>query len=199
MGGDANAGADAPRRKGAASGRVLRYALVMFFGWILLGIAMVATMQRVLGPAPAPAPQAPRILAAVAPAAPARGARPAPANTITIAANAQGHFFVDAVVNGAPVRFLVDTGASLVALTPADARAAGLSDGSGERVTISTAHGNATALKASLRRLRIDQLELEDVPAVVMDGSLPVSLLGMSFLGRLGGYSIRDGLLTIEW
>ena len=197
--------ADDPDAKAAqprpASRRVLRYALVMFFGWIVLGVVMVAAMRAVLGPPPPAAPRS----AAAAPA-PARAAAAAthaakvPANTFVVAADAQGNFFVDAAVNGAPVRFLVDTGASTVALTPADARAAGLAaDGSGETLTISTAHGAATAARASLRTLRLGQLELEDVSAVVMDGSLPVSLLGMSFLSRLEGYRIRDGILTIEW
>ncbi len=198
MAGDPQESAPRPRRPDAASGRVLRYALVMLFGWIILGVVMATAMQSVLGPA---SPRtAPRILAAIGPApAPARASKAAPPNTIVVAADAQGHFFLDASVNGAPVRFLVDTGASLVALTPQDARAAGLTTAGGETIAIGTAHGEATAVKASVRRLRIDQLELEDVPAVVMDGSLPVSLLGMSFLGRLDGYSIRDGILTIEW
>jgi aspartyl protease family protein len=188
--------AKAPRPP-AASGRVLRYALVMFFGWIVLGVVMVAAMRIALGPPP---PAAPRPVAAAPARAATAHAAKAPANTVVVAADAQGHFFVDAAVNGAPVRFLVDTGASMVALTPADARAAGLAgDGSGETLTISTAHGAATASRASLRTLRLGQLELEDVSAVVMDGSLPVSLLGMSFLSRLEGYRIRDGILTIEW
>lgn len=199
MTGDPEESAAAPtRRPRAASGGVMRYALVMFFGWIVLGVAMVVAMRTVLGPAPPPKPPRPIAAAALAPLA-APGARPAPANTIVVAADAQGHYFVDASVNGAPVRFLVDTGASLVALTPEDAHAAGLASGSGERLTMSTANGAATATRASLRRLRVDQLELEDVDAVVMDDGLPVSLLGVSFLGRLGGYSIRNGILTLEW
>jgi aspartyl protease family protein len=196
--GDPEEGAARPRRPPAPSGRVLRYALVMLFGWIVLGIVMVVAMRVLLGPVP---PGVPRAAAALNPAVagvPARAAK-APSNTLVVAADATGHFFVEAAVNGAPVRFLVDTGASMVALTPADARAAGLAAGSGDRLTISTAHGTTSATRASLRTLRLDQLEIEDVPAVVMDDSLPVSLLGMSFLSRLEGYRIRDGILTIEW
>jgi aspartyl protease family protein len=199
MGSDGEESEAPPGRHDAKSGRAMRYALVMLFGWIILGVVLATAMQYALGPAPPPRP-APRALAAVsaAPAA-ARTAKAAPPNTIVVAADATGNFFIDGSVNGAPVRFLVDTGATFVALTPDDARAAGLSGTSGEAIAISTAHGEARAVKASLRTLRIDQLELEDVPAVVMDQSLPVSLLGMSFLSRLGGYSIRDGILTIEW
>jgi len=179
-----------PRPAGETSGKALRYALVMLFGWIVLGVVMAVAMRTVLGPVPAAVPH---------PAAAAARAAKAPANTLVVAADAEGNFFVDASVNGAPVRFLVDTGASMVALTPADAHAAGLAPGSGEMLTISTAHGAASATRASLRSLRLGQLELEDVPAVVMDSSLPVSLLGVSFLSRLEGYRIRDGILTIEW
>lgn len=171
----------------------------MLFGWIVIGIIMVVAMRMVLGPVPPAAlhPAAAPRPAARAPAV--RLAKPAPPNTLVIAADATGHFFVDAAVNGAPVRFLVDTGASMVALTPADARAAGLAAGSGDTLTINTAHGAASATRASLRSLRLDQLELDDVPAVVMDDALPVSLLGMSFLSRLEGYRIGNGILTIEW
>ncbi|MGO8918416.1 MAG: TIGR02281 family clan AA aspartic protease [Stellaceae bacterium] len=197
MTGDPDQSAARPRRPRGTSGRVLRYALVMLFGWIVLGVVMAAAMHAVLGPAP---PAAPRLAAAAPHPAAAPRAAKAPSNTLVVAADAHGHFFVDASVNGAPVRFLVDTGASMVALTPADARAAGLADAaSGDRLTINTAHGAATAAQASLRSLRLGQLELADVPAVVMDNALPVSLLGMSFLGRLEGYRIRDGILTIEW
>lgn len=198
MSGDRDESAAPPRRSDAGPGRVLRYALVMLFGWTILGVVMVVAMHAALGPPPPPR-GAPRVLTAVGVAPPAvRPARVAPSNTIVVAADAEGHFFVNAAVNGAPVRFLVDTGASLVALTPADARAAGLS-AAGGKMTISTAHGDTIALRATVGRLRVDQLEIEDVPAVVMDDSLPVSLLGTSFLSRLNGYSIRDGILTIEW
>lgn len=200
MTGDLDEGAARPRRPPAPSGRVLRYALVMLFGWIVLGIVMVVAMRALLGPMPPAA--VPRSAAAVprlgAATAPARAAK-APANTLVFAADAKGHFFVDAAVNGAPVRFLVDTGASMVALTPADARAAGFVAGSGDMLTIGTAHGVATAAQTRLRSLRLDQLELNDVPAVVMDESLPVSLLGTSFLSRLESYRIGNGILTIEW
>jgi predicted aspartyl protease len=45
----------------------------------------------------------------------------------------------------------------------------------------------------------LEQLEVREVPAMVMQQAMPVSLLGMSFLNRLNGYSIKDGVLTIEW
>jgi aspartyl protease family protein len=120
-------------------------------------------------------------------------------DTLVFPANEQGHVIVEAVVNGAPMRLLVDTGASLVTLTTEDARAAGLSHG--DLVFnhhVRTANGSARMAQATLREVRIGQLSVYDVPAAVME-NLNISLLGMSFLARLQSYEMRDGKLTISW
>jgi aspartyl protease family protein len=120
-------------------------------------------------------------------------------NTIVYPANEQGHVIIEAAVNGATVRLLVDTGASLVTLTQADARAAGIA--TGELVfshRASTANGPARMALVKLREIRIGQLSLFDVPAAVLE-NLNISLLGMSFLSRLQSYEMRDGKLTISW
>jgi aspartyl protease family protein len=142
--------------------------------------------------------------AALLPDRAARSGSGAPAaatvsNTIVYMANARGHVVLGAAVNGVPVRMLVDTGASLVTLTQADARAAGISPA--ELVfngRVETANGSARMAPVTLRELRIDQLSIYDVPAAVLE-NLNVSLLGMSFLNRLQGYEMRDGKLTISW
>ena len=120
-------------------------------------------------------------------------------NTLIYPANEQGHVVIDAAVNGAPVRLPVDTGASLVTLTPADARTAGIT--SGELVfnnRVSTANGSARMASVTLREIRIGQLSIYDVPAAVLE-NLNISLLGMSFLSRLQSYEMREGKLTISW
>ena len=122
-----------------------------------------------------------------------------PVNTLVYPANEQGHVVIDAAVNGAPIRLLVDTGASFVTLTPADARAAGISPG--ELVfnrRVSTANGSARMAPVMLREVRIGQLSIYDVPASVLE-HLNISLLGMSFLSQLQSYEMRDGKLTISW
>jgi aspartyl protease family protein len=94
---------------------------------------------------------------------------------------------------------LVDTGASLVTLTPRDARAAGISPR--ELIynrRVSTANGTGRMAPVTLREIRIDQLSIYDVPAAVIE-NLGISLLGMSFLGQLQGYEMHDGKLTITW
>ena len=125
---------------------------------------------------------------------------PAPAvNTLVYPADARGHVVLDAFVNGAPVRVLVDTGASFVTLTPADALAAGLDPRQltfNERA--STANGEVRIATVTLREIRLGQLSVADVPAAVIQ-NLRVSLLGMSFLRRMQSYEMRDGRLTITW
>lgn len=135
-----------------------------------------------------------------APSANVATARPGPiSNELVYRASASGHFFVDGFVNGSPIRFVVDTGATYVSLTPDDARAAGI-DPDRLQFTLrsQTANGVAQMAPITLREVRLGQLSLTDVPAVVMRSS-GVSLLGMSFLRRLDGYQIRDGELTISW
>jgi aspartyl protease family protein len=124
---------------------------------------------------------------------------PVPTNTLAYRADQRGHVTLEAAVNGAPTRFLVDTGASFVALTSGDAAAAGLSRSRlSFSASVSTANGVARAAPVRLREVRIGQLALSEVQAMVIE-NLGVSLLGQSFLKRLDGYEMRDGVLTITW
>jgi aspartyl protease family protein len=145
-----------------------------------------------------PAASAPQIIAPVVAPEPshAGGAMP---NSLTYRASSQGHVMVDAAVNGAPVRFLVDTGATVVALTLHDAEAAGI--GHNDLVysmRFQTANGITRAAPVTLRELRIGQLVVYDVQAVVEE-NLFGSLLGQSFLTRIDSYEMRDGVLTLNY
>ena len=117
-----------------------------------------------------------------------------------IQAGAGGHFLIEAVVNGAPVDFLVDTGASEIVLTLADAERMGLQPET-LRFTqrFATANGEVRGAPVILREIRIGQFSLFDVPASVNEAPLRVSLLGMSFLKRLNGYEVDDGRLILRW
>lgn len=122
-----------------------------------------------------------------------------PVSMLSYRADQHGHFWVDAAVNGAPVRFMVDTGASAVVLTLSDAAAAGYGRGNlSFNIAMSTANGRARAAPIKLREVRIGQLAISDVQAMVAE-NLNTSLLGMTFLKRLDGFEIRDGVLTINW
>jgi clan AA aspartic protease (TIGR02281 family) len=117
-----------------------------------------------------------------------------------IESGAGGHFVVEAVVNGAPVTFLVDTGASNVVLTMEDAERLGFRPES-LRFTerFASANGEVRAAPVVLRELRIGQFSVFDMPASVNEAPLRVSLLGMSFLRRLHGYGVEDGRLILRW
>jgi len=125
--------------------------------------------------------------------------RPSSNRTLVYRADRRGHFSLTAAVNGAPIRLVVDTGASLVALTLDDARAAGI--GRSELVfnqVTQTANGRVRFAPVMLREIRIEQLAIENVPAAVIE-NLDQSLLGMSFLKRLKSFEMREGALTISW
>jgi aspartyl protease family protein len=111
-----------------------------------------------------------------------------------------GHFVLEAMVNGAPIRFLVDTGASNVVLDPEDAERAGLR---ASRLrftqTFHTANGNVRGAPVTLRELRIGQFSLYDLDASVNEVSLGISLLGMAFLSRLDSYEVRGDRLILRW
>jgi aspartyl protease family protein len=120
------------------------------------------------------------------------------ANSMILPAGRDGHVMIDAVVNGAAVRFLVDTGATLVTLSQKDAAAVGFGSGLSYSLTFDTANGRTRAAPITLREVRIGQLAIDDVSAAVVE-NVRVSLLGQSFLNRLQGYEMRDGVLILNW
>jgi aspartyl protease family protein len=106
--------------------------------------------------------------------------------TVTLAADSRGHFLVSGQVNGGQVRFLVDTGATWVALSAADAVRLAIDYHKGEPSLISTANGIAAVYKVKLDSVRVGDITASNVDAVVIEGSGPaVALLGMSFLNRM--------------
>jgi aspartyl protease family protein len=127
--------------------------------------------QTALAPSPAPAP----------------AAEPAPASSAAAITKAQdGHFWAEATVEGRHVRFLVDTGATTVALTAADAKRLGID---ASRLDFShpvkTAAGEIRAALVELDYVSVAGARVEKVQALVMEKGLETSLLGMSYLGRL--------------
>lgn len=117
-------------------------------------------------------------------ASPVSQGTPPGAPTI-LTAQPDGQFVADARINGKPVRMMVDTGATLVALDRAQARALGVSLVGASPTAVRTAGGLVSALRLNLRSIRVGSVELHDVPAVVQDAPLPIALLGMSFLRGL--------------
>jgi len=106
--------------------------------------------------------------------------------SVTLAADARGHFFADATVNDQPVRFVVDTGASVVVLSGADAARLGIDWRKGPRANMQTANGATTGYFVKLEKVRVGGIELRNVDGVVVEQGLgSFGLLGMSFLNRV--------------
>jgi aspartyl protease family protein len=106
------------------------------------------------------------------------------AGSVTLKADARGHFITDGQVNGTTVRFIVDTGATAIALPAAEAKRLGISYLKGERGFVQTANGTAAAYRVKLDTVRLGDITLNSVDAVVLEGGLTMALLGMSFLNR---------------
>ena len=104
----------------------------------------------------------------------------------TLAADSNGHFFTTGVVNGVSLRFLVDTGATSVVLSSADARRVGINYLAGAASFTHTANGVVPVYNLKLDSLRVGDIVLNNVDASVIEGDrLPIALLGMSFLNRM--------------
>jgi aspartyl protease family protein len=116
-----------------------------------------------------------------------------------VAKGADGHFWADAEVNGQRVRFLVDTGATAVALTPQDAERLGLNPADLKPdYRITTASGASRAAAVTLASVSVNGAKLENVQALVVAEGLDVSLLGMSYLGRLTRFEATRDTLRFE-
>lgn len=118
--------------------------------------------------------------------------------SVAIRAASDGHFHAEVEVDGTKLRFLIDTGATGIALSRGDTERLGI-DRSQLRFTIPVQTANGMTMVAPVRigRLVLGPIELRDVGASVSDNLEGASLLGMSFLNRLSGYAVRDGVLTL--
>jgi aspartyl protease family protein len=128
------------------------------------------------------------------------GATASFAASTEIRADALGHFLTTAYIEHEPIKVLVDTGASLVALSYEDAEGAGLRPWTLTfDMPISTANGRVEAARVMLDRVEIDNLLVRDVEAVVLPkGAFEGTLLGMSFLNKLSGFKVEDGRLQLS-
>ncbi|MEM0986482.1 MAG: TIGR02281 family clan AA aspartic protease [Pseudomonadota bacterium] len=121
------------------------------------------------------------------------------ANAAILRKEADGHFWANANVDGTSVRFMVDTGASTVALTFRDAQRLGLEpDTLDYRWNINTAGGTVKGAFVELADIKIGQVKIENVDAMVLKDGLTQSLLGMSFLGELHSYEFRQKNLILR-
>lgn len=136
--------------------------------------------------------------AAVMPVA-AEAAPAVPGSPAQIARSADGHYWAEADIDGRAIRVLVDTGASVVALTREDALRLGLRLTPADFTqTVETASGPAKAASVELDHVAVAGARVNKVRALVVEEGLPHSLLGMSYLGRLSAFEARPTGLTLR-
>ena len=125
--------------------------------------------------------------------------RSAPSGEVRLGRARDSHFYADTDVDGARIRMLVDSGASVVALTRRDAEAIGIDV---DRLPIggsaNTAGGVVPLRPVMLDRIDIDGIEVRRVQAAVIDADMGVSLLGQSFLSRLNAVNVEGDTMTLR-
>jgi aspartyl protease family protein len=127
--------------------------------------------------------------------------RPATSSrSLVLESGSDGHYPAEARIEGRRVDFIVDTGASLVILRESDAARLGIRPmRSDYTATVSTANGKIKAARASLDRVELGGITVENVQALVLpDEALWKNLLGMSFLSRLKRYEVANGRMVLE-
>jgi aspartyl protease family protein len=119
-------------------------------------------------------------------------------NRIVLTAGSGGHFMTAGQINGKAVQFMVDTGATTVAMGAQDAERAGINYKSGQPVTMSTANGSAQGYRVKLASVRVGDVEVFDVDAVVTPQAMPFMLLGNSFLTRFSMTRENDQMTLVK-
>jgi len=115
----------------------------------------------------------------------AGGASPAERPTVSLTADMRGHFSAAGSLNGYPMSFLVDTGATAIAISAAEARRIGLDYKAGQAVGVGTAAGVVPAWRVKFNTVKVGSITLNNVDGMVVESGLNVPLLGMSFLNRM--------------
>ena len=162
---------------------------------VIAGVCVIGSALAVRQLDEGPAPDTPAIAAAVI-----AEARPARSGEVRLAAGANHQFFVTAAVNGRASSFLVDTGASFVALRDSEARAANIYVSWADyKHPVRTANGETKAALVDIGVIEIDKIRVENVQAFILpDDQLAMNLLGMSFLSKLESVEARGRELVLR-
>ncbi len=160
-----------------------------------LAPGLIARWTAATQPTDAVAVQSP----APAAAEPLSASQPGYGRQVALSADRNGHYLADATVNGITVRVVIDTGATTVALSADTASRLGIAPTPGAyRLPISTANGAVAAAPVVIDHIRVGQIDVYNVQAVVMPpGALSINLLGMSFLNKLFRFEAGGGQLVL--
>lgn len=169
---------------------------ILIFAAILTALGVV--MARVAD-SMTPPPSAKALPQGAPPKTSAEASGPS-GRSVTLLKDASGHFQADARVEGRNVSFMVDTGATVIALTENDAARIGIRPyRSDYTTTVSTANGGAKAAPVRLASIEVGGVVVRDVPALVLpNNALSQNLLGMAFLSRLKRFEYANGRLVLE-
>lgn len=119
-------------------------------------------------------------------------------NAFTFRADNNGHYMVNTDINRENIDFMIDTGAKSVVLTMSDAEKIGFNLNDLTFVALaSTANGIVYNAPVRLNALMVGPIRVEQVEGFLNQGDLDISLLRISFLNRLSGYEVKNGLLTL--
>ncbi len=177
----------------------LKQVLPLFVIAVLIGWFMPSEHPEAapsVPPAVAPAPSAPPSPPVIAAVAQPKAAPQQSGVALNRATN--GHFYARGDADGAAIDFMVDTGASVIALTAADAQKLGQTWYPAELQLVGRgASGDVIGKPIMLSRVRIGDLEVRDVRAIIIPHGLDVSLLGQSFLSRIPNVNIRGDRMTL--
>lgn len=166
-------------------------SIIVFAGLVLAAAGLFA--RYVERSEPQAAASRPAVAASAVASAPA-------GRSLTVPRDGRGHFQVEARVDGRRVGFMVDTGASAIALTERDARRLGIHPASNDfTVRVRTANGVVKAAPVTLNSVDVGGLVVRDVQALVVAGTgLSENLLGLSYLTRLKRFEYAKGRLVLE-
>lgn len=117
--------------------------------------------------------------------------------TLRIRRSADGHFWVDAEVNGRPVRFMIDSGATTTTLSSDSATAAGVESGGGFGVMVDTANGTVVMDRGRIERLRLGPIQRDSLPVHIANNTM-VNVIGMNFLSSLSGWGVEGDVLVLR-
>ena len=130
---------------------------------------------------------------------PSRGFQNNP-DSISFPASSDGHFYIRAKVNGIPIMFLADTGASHIVLSPEDAYKLGFKTDKLRFDRIyETANGKVRGSSIRIADIRVGDIHLKKIGASVNEAEMRNSLLGMTFFRRMNSYEVKDDVLTLYW